>query len=117
MTFAGVEFDYIKSNERKYLKKLDIKGEYDIMLINCDSIALIETKYRVRHEDVLELATKKLDNFRILYTEYKNYKVLLGVGGMYLEDEAEREAKQRGIAIIKVIGDKVELYTEGIKIY
>ena len=36
---------------------------------------------------------------------------------MSFEDKAIAEAKENGIGIIKVVGDKVEYYTEGIKIY
>jgi hypothetical protein len=39
------------------------------------------------------------------------------VGGISFDKNAIDTAKAKGIGIIKVIGDKVELYTEGIKTY
>ena len=118
MTFGGIEFDDIGRNWKRNLKKLQLRGEYDVVLENCDIVALIETKYKVEKGDVTELFTKEVaDKFRILFPNYKNYKIVLGIGGMSFDDDAIEEAKRNGVGIIKVVGDKVEYHTEGIKIY
>jgi len=118
MTFAGIEFDFIDRNWNRHSKKLNLKGEYDVILENGDTMALIETKYKVRKDDVSKFVTNETENkFRKLFPNYNNYKLLLGIGGMSFEKDALEEAKENGIGIIKVIGDKVEYYTEGIKTY
>jgi len=117
MIFAGVNFDYIHPNFGYKNKKLGIEDEYDIVLRNGDTLAIIETKYKVRDKDVTKLLGTKLSNFRLLYPEYDSYKIILGVGGMSFEDNALEEAKENGVGIIKIVGNKVESYTEGIKIY
>ena len=117
MTFAGIEFDIIDANKKRQIKALNIAGEYDIVLTNGNTIAIIETKYKVRSKDITKLAGEKLEDFRKLFPEFSNYKILLGIGGMSFEDKAIDEAKENGIGIIKVVGDKVEYYTEGMKIY
>jgi len=118
MTFAGIEFDFIDRNWKKHSKKLNLKGEYDVILENGDTMALIETKYKVRKDDVSKFVTNETENkFRKLFPNYNNYKLLLGIGGMSFDDDAIEEAKENGIGIIKIIGDKVEYHTEGIKIY
>jgi len=72
----------------------------------------------VEKGDITELFTKEVaDKFRILFPNYKNYKIVLGIGGMSFDDDAIEEAKRNGVGIIKVVGDKVEYHTEGIKIY
>jgi len=48
---------------------------------------------------------------------FSDYKIILGVGGMSFEDEAITAAKEKGIGIIKVVGDKLEYQTENIKMY
>jgi len=118
LTFAGIEFDSIEKNRKKYLKKLKLKGEYDIILENGNTIALIETKYKVRKDDITKLFTKDVVNkFRKLFPPYSDYKIILGVGGMSFEKDAIEEAKENGVGIIKVVDDKVEYHTEGIKEY
>ena len=118
MTFAGIEFDAIEKNKKLHSKKLNLKGEYDVVMYNGDTLAIIEIKYNVEKGDVNEfIDKKKVEKFRLLFPEYKDYKIMLGIGGMNFENEAEKEAERYGIGVIKVVGDKVEYYTDGIKIY
>jgi hypothetical protein len=118
LSFAGVQFDDIGRDWKKYIKKLDIRGQYDVVLENGDTVALIEAKYKVRKEDITDLFTKEVtDKFRKLFPLYVNHKIILGVGGMSFDDDALDEASKNGVGIIKVVGDKVEYYTEGIKTY
>jgi len=117
MTFAGINFDDIHSNMGYHSKRLGIKDEYDIVLRNGDTLAIIETKYKVRDKDVTKLLGTKLSNFRLLYPEYDSYKIMLCVGGMSFEKDAIEEAQNNGVGIIKIVGNKVECYTDAIKMY
>ena len=116
MTFGGTKFDNIDRNVKLHIKLLNLKGEFDVVLENGDTLAIIETKYKVRREDVSELITKP-DNFRKLFPQYSDYKVLLGIGGLCFDNKVIEDAQKQGIGIIKIDNDKVEYHTEGIKIY
>ena len=116
MTFSGIKFDAIKQNV-PVMSGFDTKTELDVLMVNGDTLAIIETKYKVENKDVTKLIKKQLTDFRQCFPKYDNYKILLGIGGMSFEDKAIDEAKENGIGIIKVVGDKVEYYTEGMKIY
>ncbi|MCL2038879.1 MAG: hypothetical protein FWG85_00440 [Bacteroidetes bacterium] len=117
MKFAGIEFHYIETNKHKKIKSLNLEGEFDIVLTNCDTISLIETKHRVRIQDVIKLATEQVNNFRKLFSEYAKYKIILGIGGASFDKDAIKEAKEYGIGVIQIINDKVECWTGGIMIY
>ncbi|MCL2039098.1 MAG: hypothetical protein FWG85_01555 [Bacteroidetes bacterium] len=117
MKFAGIEFYDIERNKHKKIKSLNLEGEYDIVLTNGDTTGIIETKYQVRKKDILKLITTQVENFRKLFKEYENYKIILGVGGIFFDADAEKEAKEKGIAVIKVTTENVEYFTEGIRIY
>ena len=41
MTFAGVKFDYIEPNKKREIRSSGIDGEYDIVLTNGDTLAII----------------------------------------------------------------------------
>ena len=116
MTFCGIKFDDIKQNV-PVMSGFDTKTEVDVLMVNGDTLAIIETKYKVENKDVTKLIKKQLADFRQCFPKYDNHKILLGIGGMSFEDKAIEEAKENGIGIIKIIGDKVEYYTEGIKTY
>ena len=53
----------------------------------------------------------------MIHPQYNNLKVILGIGGMSFEENAEQIAKENGIRIIKTMGDNVEYYTDNLKIY
>ena len=116
-TFANIKFDYIRKNIQLQSEDHRTLSELDIMMVNGDTISIIETKYKVEKKDIKKMLTDKLPHLREVFPKYNNHKVVLGVGGMGFEDNAEEYAKENGIGIIKIIGDKVEFYTEGIKMY
>ena len=116
MSFAGIQFDDIGRNWKLHLKKHNLKGEFDVVLENGDTLAIVEAKYKVQKEHITKLLNTP-DNFRKLFPMYKDYKIILGVGGMSFDDEVQEEATKNGIGIIKILGDKIEFNTEIINIY
>ena len=116
-TFAGVKFEEVDRNIKLHSRFLDVKGEFDVILKNGDTVAIVESKYKVRSDDIAKLVDKQVKDFRKLFPMYSNYKILLGIGGMSFEQKAIEDAQNKGVGIIKIVGDKVEYHTEGIKTY
>jgi hypothetical protein len=116
MSFGGIKFYRIDRNVKIHIKLLDMKGEYDVVLENGNTLAIIETKYKVRREDVSKLIEQP-DNFRKLFPMYSNYKIVLGIGGMCFDNNVIEDAQQQGIGIIKVDNDTIEYYTDNLKKY
>jgi len=112
--FFGEKFDEIEKN-LKY-KRNGLKDEYDVVMFNHSSVAIIEVKYRA-DEDDLPAVLKKVDTFRKLAPEYENFKIYLGLASMSFYSELEEECKKQGIAIIKQVGDKVIIYDENLKVF
>ena len=112
--FFGEKFDEIEKN-LKY-KRNGLTDEYDIVMFNHTSVAIIEAKYKAHENDVPDVL-KKVDTFRILFPDYKNFKVYLGLASMSFYPELEKECKNQGIAIIKQVGDKVVIYDENLKVF
>ena len=117
MIFADVEFDYVYRNLSKHKKNIDKKGEYDIVLVNCELLTILEAKHKVKIDDIEKLATIKLDNFRLLFPEYSNHKIILGIGGMGFENNAFEKANELGIVPIRVLGKNIEYNTDSMKIF
>jgi hypothetical protein len=115
--FANIKFDYIRKNIQLQSEDHRTLAELDILMINGDTIAIIETKYKVERKDLDKMLRNKLPYFRQVFPKYNNHKIVLGIGGMSFDKGVEDIAKENGIGIIKIVGDKVEYYTDGIKIY
>ena len=110
-----VSYDEVKRNI--YGKALKIEDEFDIVMYNGDSIALIECKSKAHENDLRNLIDKKSDNFRTLFQYYKNYKIYLGLASFSFYDELKEMAKLNGIAILKNTGDVPEIEADNLKAY
>ena len=113
-TFGGIKFDKILKNVN-VVSGFETKTELDVLMVNGDTVAIIEAKYKVDKDDVNELFTKQLNCFRQYYPDYSKHKVILGIGGMSFEKGVIQTANKKGIGIIKIVGDKLEFHTDGIK--
>jgi len=110
--FFGEQFDDIERNVKGPKRK--IKDEYDIVLFNCTSVAIIETKFKA-HVNDLPSVVKKAETFRINYPEFANHRIFLGLASMSFYPELEKKCADEGIAVIKQVGDKVVIIDERLK--
>jgi len=105
LKFGGIKFD-------KLIRNLNVQKrvncEFDIALVNGDSVALIETKNRVHPNDLKVLTTDKLAQFRRFFPEYANYRVYLGVAGFSFADTVTDDARRLGVGIVRQDGDSIE---------
>ena len=112
--FFGEKFDDI-DKKVKGIKK-GYKDEYDILLINGQSIGIVEIKYKAHENDVPKVL-QKAQTFKVNFPEYENHKVFLGLASMAFYPELEEECKNNGIAIVKQIGENVVIYDEHLKAF
>ena len=110
--FFGEKFDSIKKN----IKGVEYDDEYDILLINGKSIAIVEVKFRARDKDVAKVL-KKAKSFRINYPKYQNHRVYLGLAALTFDKGIEDDCKENGIAIVKQVGDTVIINDEYLKVF
>jgi len=118
MTFAGIEFDFIDHGTVRTRKLSDgkkVKGEYDVLLYNGTSVAIIEVKHRVGRDALKRLIEVQMPRFRQIFPEYKDCKMYLGLGGMSFEKDIAEEAQSLGIATLTLSGDAVEINDKNVK--
>jgi hypothetical protein len=114
MNFFGEKFDEIEKNIKPKTKKL--QDEYDIVLYNHDAVAIIEVKYKANKNDI-PAVLKKAETFRILFPDYKDFKIYLGLAAMSFYPDLEQECINEGIAIIKQVGDSVVINDKHLKVF
>ena len=112
--FFGERFDDVAKNLKGFWQ--GTKDEYDIVLYNHTSVALIEVKYKAHTNDIPNVL-KKAETFRILFPNYKECKVYLGLASLSFYPELEKECSRQGIAIIKQVGDTVVIYDKYLKVF
>jgi hypothetical protein len=115
LSFGGQKYDYMRPN-LKYGRK-GVSAEFDIVLVNGESVAVIEAKSRIHPNFVETVANDKVSQFRKYFPEYKNYKLYLGIAGFSFDDSVIEEAKKRGIGIIRQVGDAIEIDDKDLKAY
>jgi len=112
----GEKFDKLIKSVIMIDDKDRIRGEIDTLLINGKAVAILETKYRAR-ENNIDHALKKVKIFRDRFPEYANHKLYLGIASMVFDANVEEKCIENGIAIIKQVGDNIVVYDENLKTF
>lgn len=105
-SLAGIDYDFIDKNVTR--SKNNIEDEYDILLVNGKDVAIIETKYKAHEKDVIKLIATKYENFKKLYTEYKDYNHHLALASFSINDDVKKEALKNNIILLQRKGDLIE---------
>jgi len=113
--FGGIKYDDIILN-MGYKDKTE-KVEFDIVLENGNSVALIEIKNRIHPNFVKKLAKERINKFRKYFPMYKGYDIYLGIAGFSFSEAVLEEAQKYGVGIIRQVGEGVEVEATGIKAY
>jgi len=116
MFFAGQEYDHIDAPLKRKNKRLNIQAEYDIVMYNGSSVAIIEVKYDVDKDDV-DSTLEKVEVFKKLFPQYQDFDIYLGLAGLSIEASAEKKAIKQGIGIIKQVGDTLVINDKHLKVF
>ena len=116
--FFGENFHEIRNKIKNIIKinGVRIEDEYDIVLYNDVSIAIIEVKYKAHKNDIPGVL-KKAETFKLLCPGYDDFKIYLGLASMSFYPELESECINQGIAIIKQVGDTVVINDQKLKVF
>ena len=112
----GEQFHELISTSKRYIKDTQKKGEQDVLLVNCNSVAIVEIKYRAKREDVEKLMERP-SKFKALYPQYQSHRIYLGLAAMSFDKGVEEETLRNGIAIIKQDGDMAVISDEQLKVF
>lgn len=107
---SGIKYDYVERNRKRHTGNK--QGEYDILLINGNTLLVVEVKFKLHPEDVIKFATVKLKLFRELFPEYANYTVYAGVAGMSIPDASLAAAREYGLMVFTQSGQEIKCLSE-----
>jgi hypothetical protein len=109
----GEQFDLCHRNLNFHDKKGKKRNEFDIVLVNGKSMALIEVKYKARKEDIQKIIDKVPD-FKTYFPLYKDHRLLLGLAALSFDKGVVKDCKNKGIAILKQIDETVLIEDENL---
>ena len=102
---GGIHFDDISKNDYKQRGKL--QEEYDIVMTNGNAIGIVEVKYKA-HENDLGKLERKMRNFKTLFPVYQNYKLYGAIASFHINDDAKKDALERGFFVLQRKGEVVQ---------
>ena len=103
---GGVQYDDVFMNVVHDSGKQ--RAEYDVVMVNGKSVALIEVKYVVHPDDIAK-TIKGIEKYRAVFPEYKDYDVYGAIAGFKIPNEVALDAKQQGLMVLKRVGDVMEV--------
>ncbi|MCL2434517.1 MAG: hypothetical protein FWD09_00065 [Lentimicrobiaceae bacterium] len=114
--FANEQYDHVQRPTK--ITNGDIEAEFDIVLSNGKSVAIIEVKYNAKPDNIsVRRLIDKVEKFKILYPNYKNHSIYLGVAAMTFRGGLEERLHRNGIATIHQVGKKMVVYDKGVKAF
>jgi hypothetical protein len=102
---GGIKFDRVTPNVMPARKSKH--AEFDIVMVNGSSVAVVEVKYKVHPSDIDKVA-KNLKRYREFYPEHKNYALYGGIAGFSVPADAVKAAKEQGLFVLKRVGQVVK---------
>lgn len=102
-TLGNIQFDSIAFRVNGHKGK--VQDEFDIVLYNENSVAIIEVKHKVHPADLVALVEKKLPNFRTLFPASAGARIFLGLAGMTMPPAVAEQAETAGIAVLRQKGN------------
>ena len=103
---GGVRYDEVFDNVKTFNGKL--QGEYDVVMVNSKSVALIEVKYAVHPDDIAKTITG-IANYRTLFPQHKDFDVYGAIAGFKIPKDVAELAKAQGLIVLKRVGDVMEV--------
>lgn len=95
-----LRFDRIRRN----VKVKDL-GEYDIVADDKGRVLVIEVKNKLDRRMVDEFMQIKLPRFKALLPEYRDSKILAGIGALVVKDDVGRYAEKSGLFVLTQTSD------------
>jgi hypothetical protein len=91
-------------------------AQFDVILINGNSAAIVEVKYRAQLKTITQL-DKQMQEFRTRLPIYEKFKLYGGIAGFSVPDNVVNAAHEKGYFVLKRTGDAFAVDTQGMKAF
>ena len=109
---GGIAFDSVSPN--LVLGTSKSNAEFDIVLVNGASVAIVEVKFKAHLND-LDQVEKQIERYRTLQPAHKDYKIYGGIAGQSVPANVIAAARERGLFVLQQVGTVMSSATEGMR--
>jgi hypothetical protein len=102
---GNIRFDSVSPNLRFGNKKLH--NEFDIVMVNGKSVALIEVKHKAHAKD-LEQVTAQVERYRYWQPAHKDFDIYCGLAAFRVPADVVAAAHERGLFVLQRQGGVFE---------
>jgi len=112
---GDMHFDTIDRNLQRH--KGHLQDEFDLVLVNRDSVAVVEIKHKAYPDLIDKMVNKKLPHFRALFSYYKQLKLYGVIASMISNRKLVEKAKAAGLFFLTQQGQHVVLVNDKVKAF
>ncbi len=92
------------SDVRRNLKKRGV-AEYDIVAVEKDTVLVVSVKNKLERYMIDSFLDEKLPNFRLVFPQYRDFRLIGGVGALVMDDGVGRYAEKKGLYVMTQNGE------------
>ncbi len=112
-SLGGIQFDRVTPNLIRATSKGE-KSEFDVVLVNGNSVAVVEVKYKAHLND-LEQVQAQLKRFRVACPEFKNYALYGGIAALSMPEAVAEEALAQGLFVLSREGRSLHVQDKAMR--
>ncbi len=98
-------------------KKAKLQDEFDIVLVNENSVAIIEVKQKARPDVINDMLNRKLPNFRKLFPYHKHQKLYGAIASLVSNDSLVKKARKAGLFFLTQKADHIVLVNDEVRAF
>ncbi len=112
---GDIHFDTIYRNLPSHKGKL--QDEFDVVLVNENSVAIVEIKQKAHPKLIDDMLNRKLPNFRTLFPYHKEQRLYGVIASMISNKELIEKTKEAGLFFLTQKGQHVVLVNDKVKAF
>ena len=113
-TIGTLKFDQVMTNMK--VGKGHDQAQFDVIMINGNSAAIVEVKYRAQIKTIAQLE-KQMIEFRTRLPIYDQFKLYGGIAGFSVPNNVVQAAHDKGYFVLKRSGEAFAVDTQGMKAF
>ena len=112
LSIGGIEFDSMAAP--LLLGKKGKTREFDIVMVNGASVAIVEVKYKANLADLDQVAAQ-IKAYRERQPAHKDFAIYAGLASLSVNRSIVKAARERGFFVLQQVGETMEVTSEGMR--